>query len=153
MTRDIWETKVRSIKTDEDIKRAFNVVKQLRTHQTEDIYLNTVKEMMEKQNYHMFGLYDPLNDWKLLSVIGFAPTLTLYYGNIVWVHDLVTDYDERGNRYGEHLLAFVEEEWAEKYGYDTVALTSGFEKKRAHHFYTDHMNYDKVSYLFKKNLR
>lgn len=45
MTRDIWETKVRSIKTDEDIKRAFNVVKQLRTHQTEDIYLNTVKEI------------------------------------------------------------------------------------------------------------
>lgn len=151
MKRDIWETKVRSIKTEEQIYKSFPVIKQLRSHQTEKGYVETVKEMMNHENYRMFGLYDPMQEWKLLTVIGFTPTLTLYSGNVIWVHDFVTDEAERGNDYGEHLLAFVEEEWAQKYGYDTVLLTSGLEKERAHKFYTKHMNYDKISYLFKKN--
>lgn len=153
MKRDIWETKVRSIKTDQQIAESFLVVKQLRTHQNKENYIEVIKEMMKCQNYHMFGLYDPIEEWKLLAVIGFTPTLTLYYGHIIWVHDLVTDETERGNGYGKHLLAFVEEEWAQKHGYDAVVLTSGFEKTRAHHFYTEHMSYEKVSYLFKKKMR
>lgn len=52
--RNIWDTKVPTIKSDDEIKRAFKFIKQLRSQQTEDAYFK-------------------------------------------WVHNHVTDKDERGN--------------------------------------------------------
>ncbi|MBP1939770.1 hypothetical protein [Phocicoccus pinnipedialis] len=54
MFRNIWDTKVPTIKSDDEIKRAFKFIKQLRSQQTEDAYFK-------------------------------------------WVHNHVTDKDERGN--------------------------------------------------------
>lgn len=77
--------------------------------------------------------------------------ITLYYGRFVWVCDLVTDNNKRSNGYGDKLLSYVHE-WAKENGYQSVALSSGLQRTDAHRFYEEKMGYDKVSYVFKKNL-
>jgi GNAT superfamily N-acetyltransferase len=64
---------------------------------------------------------------------------------------LVTDSTKRSNGYGEKLLDFVHE-WASHHNYQCVALSSGLQRVDAHRFYEAKMGYDKVSYVFKKNM-
>lgn len=126
---------------------AFPVMKQLRSHLEVNEYLQLIKEAREKEDYKLFALYD---NGEIVSVTGFMPMITLYYGRYVWVCDLVTDSSKRSKGYGEKLLTFVHE-WAKQNGYETVALSSGLQRKGAHQFYEEKMDYQKVSYVFKKN--
>ncbi|MFP3441205.1 GNAT family N-acetyltransferase, partial [Pantoea sp. SIMBA_133] len=88
---------------------------------------------------------------ELVAVTGFKPMITLYYGRFVWVCDLVTSEQHRSKGYGEKLLTVVEN-WAMENGYQSVALSSGVQKKEAHRFYKGKMYYDQVSFVFKKGL-
>lgn len=127
---------------------AFAVMKQLRTHLDLETYLELVHEAQEKENYRMFALYD---QDELAAVIGFMPMTTLYYGRFIWVCDLVTDAGKRSQGYGEKLLEYVEK-WAIENGYENIALSSGLQRGDAHRFYETKMDYDRVSYVFKKGL-
>ncbi|MDW0117163.1 GNAT family N-acetyltransferase [Sporosarcina thermotolerans] len=139
---------IKELQTPQEILKAFPVMNQLRTHLNEKDYLDLVTEAMEKDMYKMFALFD---EGEIVAVTGFKPMITLYYGRFVWVCDLVTDANKRSNGYGEKLLSFVHE-WAIVNGYKSVALSSGLQRTDAHQFYEDKMGYDKVSYVFKKNL-
>src|SRR5690625_3395220 len=75
------------LKTKEDIREAFSIMKQLRTHLDEITYLDLVAEARETDGYKIFALID---QEEIVAVIGFKPMITLYYGRIVWVCDLVT---------------------------------------------------------------
>ena len=140
------EHKFKSLQTESDIRAAFPVIKQLRTHLDEKKYLALVQEAQEKDQYHMFALYQ---DEEIVAVVGFKPMITLYYGRFVWVSDLVTATDKRSNGYGAKLLHYVED-WARKHNYQSVALSSGLQRTDAHRFYQEKMEYDRVSYVFKK---
>jgi hypothetical protein len=48
-------------------------------------------------------------------------------------------------------LSFVQDLVKDE-GYETVALSSGLQREKAHRFYEDKMGYDKVSFVFKKML-
>lgn len=78
--------------------------------------------------------------------------ITLYYGRFVWVCDLVSDANVRSKGYGDKLLTYVQN-WAKENHYESVALSSGLQRTDAHRFYEKKMGYDKVSFVFKKNLR
>ncbi len=127
---------------------AFTIMKQLRTHLDLATYLELVHEAQKKEHYRMFALF--VQD-EIAAVIGFMPMTTLYYGRFIWVCDLVTDTGKRSQGYGEKLLQHVEE-WAKENGYTCVALSSGLQRGDAHRFYESKMNYDRVSYVFKKGL-
>ena len=139
----------KELHSQEEILEAFPVMHQLRTHLDEKTYLELVMEAKEKDMYRLFVLYD---QGEIVAVTGFKPRITLYYGRFVWVCDLVTDNSKRSNGYGEKLLSFVHE-WADENGYERVALSSGLQRVDAHRFYEEKMDYDKVSYVFKKELR
>lgn len=139
---------VKELKSHDDIIKAFPVMKQLRTHLTEDSYVDLVKDAQENDRYKILALSDKDD---IVAVIGFKPMITLYYGRFVWVCDLVTDVKQRSNGYGEKLLTYVHE-WAKKNNYESVALSSGLQRLDAHRFYEDKMNYGKVSYVFKNSL-
>ncbi|MFC3418036.1 GNAT family N-acetyltransferase [Salinicoccus hispanicus] len=139
---------IEELETEEKLRSAFPVMNQLRTHLNEKEYMEIIKEAQETDSYVMYALYE---DEKIVAVTGFKPMVTLYYGRFVWVCDLVTDSDSRSKGYGEKLLHFVHD-WAGENGYTNVALSSGLAREDAHRFYEDKMNYDKVSYVFKKNL-
>ncbi|MGW7916724.1 GNAT family N-acetyltransferase [Staphylococcus xylosus] len=130
------------------IEQVYPLMSRLRTHLILDEYLELVRESIEKDNYEMYGLY--VED-KLASVIGFEPMTTLYYGRFIWVCDLVTDDKYRSFGYGEKLLSYIENLAKEK-NYDVIALSSGLQRKSAHRFYEDKMEYNKPSYVFKKAL-
>ena len=139
---------VKELESPKEMLEAFPVMNQLRTHLDEKTYLDLVIEAKEKDMYRLFALFD---QGKIVAVVGFKPMITLYYGRFVWVCDLVTDQTKRSNGYGERLLSYVHE-WAEKHEYRTVALSSGLQRTDAHRFYEMKMGYDKVSYVFKKNM-
>ncbi|EKN64336.1 GNAT family N-acetyltransferase [Schinkia azotoformans] len=140
---------IKELQTQEEILQAFPVMKQLRTHLNEATYLTLVNEAQEKEDYRMFALYD---NGEIVAVVGFQPMITLYYGKYIWICDLVTDSTTRSKGYGEKLLSHVHE-WAKANHYEAVALSSGLQRTDAHRFYEEKMNYDKVSFVFKKSLK
>jgi len=140
---------ISELQSQKEILEAFPVMNQLRTHLDEKAYLDLVTEAKEKDMYRLFALYDQR---EIVAVTGFKPMITLYYGRFVMVYDLVTDKDKRSNGYGEKLLAYVHE-WAKENAYESVALSSGLQRTDAHRFYEEKMDYDKVSYVFKKPLK
>ena len=141
-------TRIKELRKEEEIRSAFPVMRQLRTHLDEAQYMELVKEAKEKDHYLMYAL---LEDDDIVAVCGFKPMITLYYGRFVWVCDLVTDQKSRSRGYGNELLSFIHS-WAEDKGYESVALSSGLQRKEAHKFYEEKMMYDKASFVFKKTL-
>jgi Acetyltransferase (GNAT) family. len=140
--------KVKELKNEEEWRSAYQVMHQLRVQLDEAAYLQLVAEASRSAGYHLFALLD--GD-KIVSVVGFMPMVTLYYGRFVWVCDLVTDEKERSKGYGKQLLDFVQR-WAADHGLEIVSLSSGLKRKDAHRFYQEKMQYDKVSYVFTKTL-
>lgn len=140
---------IKEIKSKNEIVEAFPVMKQLRTHLDVNSYLELVLDAQENDRYQMFALVD---EGEIVAVIGFKPMITLYYGRFVWICDLVTDMNNRSKGYGKQLLTYVHR-WAKDNNYETVALSSGLQREDAHRFYEERMNYDKVSYVFKKSLK
>lgn len=141
--------KIKELQTQPEVIEAFPVMNQLRTHLDVETYLELVLEAQEKDRYKMFALMD---EGEIVAVTGFKPMITLYYGRFVWVCDLVTDMNKRSKGYGEKLLSYVHE-WAQEHNYESVALSSGIQRTEAHRFYENKMDYDKVSYVFKANLK
>jgi GNAT superfamily N-acetyltransferase len=139
---------IKELQSEKEILEAFPIMKQLRTHLDPRTYLALVTEAQEKDSYIMFALVDGN---EMVAVTGFKPMITLYYGRFVWVCDLVTDDNKRSNGYGEKLLTYVHE-WAKENHYESVALSSGLQRRDAHRFYEERMHYDKVSYVFKHTL-
>ena len=140
-------TYIKELVSNEELLKGFYVMKQLRTHLNEDTYLNLISDM-RKEGYKMFALYV---DEEIASVAGVIKLTNLYYGKHIWVNDLVTDINKRSNKYGEKILSFINE-WAKENGCDVVALSSGLQRLEAHKFYELKMGFDKVSYVFKKQL-
>ncbi|MRH44173.1 GNAT family N-acetyltransferase [Aquibacillus halophilus] len=141
-------TTIKELKCLEEIKQAFPVMKQLRTHLDQETYVELVTEAREVDQYKMYAL---LEDDIIVAVIGFKPMITLYNGRFIWVCDLVTDSDKQSKGYGQKLLSYVHD-WAKLHNYHCVSLSSGLQREDAHRFYEEKMGYDKVSYVFKTNL-
>lgn len=128
-------------------RKAFPIISQLRPHLTEETYRAHTVQMI-KEGYRAFVIEE---NGEIRAYAGVIMQTNLVYGRHVWVHDLVTDEKERSKGYGKELLSFIEE-WAGKNQCEVVALQSGFQRTEAHRFYSDKMNYDKTSFVFKKEL-
>jgi GNAT superfamily N-acetyltransferase len=140
-------TYIRELLSKQELLLAFPIMKQLRTHLVEETYLNLIEDM-KKEGYIMFALYV---EEKVVAVAGVIKLTNLYYGKHVWVNDLVTDVNQRSKKYGQMLLSFVNE-WAKENSCEVVALSSGLQRVEAHKFYESKMQFDKTSYVFKKQL-
>ncbi|GLB59590.1 GNAT family N-acetyltransferase [Cytobacillus sp. NCCP-133] len=139
---------IKELTTPEEWKKAYPLMKHLRTHLDVESYLALVSEAVQKENYRIAALYE---SGKMKAVTGFMPMITLYNGRFIWVCDLVTDPDQRFKGFGSALLSYVEN-WAKDNGYSAVSLSSGLQREAAHRFYEEKMDYDKVSYVFLKKL-
>jgi GNAT superfamily N-acetyltransferase len=139
---------IKELSNKEEWLEAFTVMNQLRTHLDEAGYLQLIEEAAEKEGYKMAALFEGS---KIAAVIGFMPMITLYNGRFIWVCDLVTHEERRSKGYGKALLQFAEN-WAQEHKYKLVSLSSGLQREEAHRFYQEKMEYDKVSYVFLKNL-
>ncbi|WP_245864000.1 GNAT family N-acetyltransferase [Fredinandcohnia onubensis] len=138
---------IRELKTSEEWKLAFPVMKQLRTHLNLEEFVALVTDM-QPGGYRMFALID---NGKVAAVTGVAQQLNLYYRNHMYVYDLVTDEAGRSKGYGETLLSYIHE-LGRELGCELVALSSGLQRVDAHRFYEEKMGYERKSYAFVKEL-
>ncbi|MBH0158768.1 GNAT family N-acetyltransferase [Fictibacillus sp. 5RED26] len=136
---------IRQLSSEQEVRNAFPVMNQLRTHLSEDLFYELFLQM-EKEGYTLFA---NVHEGKIVAVAGFAMLTNLYDGKHIYLYDLITDSNERSKGYGEELLAFLES-FALQNNCNCVALSSNVDRKDAHRFYTEKMNYEMPSYVFKK---
>ncbi|MET3292653.1 UNVERIFIED_CONTAM: GNAT superfamily N-acetyltransferase [Brevibacillus sp. OAP136] len=131
----------------QELREAFPVMKELRTHLTEDSYLELL-DTMKRDGYRLYALYA---DEQITALAGVAIRTNFYYKKHVFVYDLITRAQDRSKGYGELLLGHVHE-LAKQDGCEIVALESGLHRTDAHRFYETKMGYERFCYSFKKML-
>jgi GNAT superfamily N-acetyltransferase len=133
--------------TEEQWIQAYPIMNQLRT----DLNLNTYLELlrdMNKEGYRLIALIDKNH---IVALAGIHMSINFYNQRYVFINDLVTDSSNRSKGYGEKLLNYIHD-WARNKGAQYVSLESGIQRKTAHRFYEEKMNYDKWCYSFRGKL-
>jgi GNAT superfamily N-acetyltransferase len=139
---------IKQYQTKEELLKGFEVLKQLRTHLNEESFIELYEEM-KKEGFILIGLEE--ND-VTVAVAGIGILTNFYNGKHVFVYDLVTDETKRSNGYGKQLLDYIYEFGKEK-GCQLVTLQSGLQRKDAHRFYEEKMDYTKLSFSFSKDIK
>lgn len=141
--------RVMELETDVEFIEAFPVVRDLRTHLTQEDYMQRIT-LMRREDYRMVVLRD--DEDLVVCAAGFKVFMTLYAGKVLHVYDLVTADTARGEGYGkammEHLYGY-----AKSTGCDAVTLNSGFGRTGAHRFYETKLDMPKSGYAFRKDLK
>lgn len=123
-------------KNDQDIKKCFSVMAELRPHLVLEEFVSLVRSM-EGQGYQLAYIED---NNKVVAVAGFRIFTNLFMGKNLYVDDLVTSEATRSSGYGKALLSYLRELAIES-GCNVLHLDSGTHRARAHKFYfTEGMN-------------
>jgi len=115
----------------EDLKNAFEVLKELRTSLEFENFTDLLEVMQNEQDYTMFGLWDK---GSIQTYAGVVVQTNLYWQKHLYIHELVTRENMRGNNYGQEMINFLED-YAKMNKCENVVLTSGEQRKDAHRFY------------------
>ncbi|AOU96894.1 GNAT family N-acetyltransferase [Acidihalobacter yilgarnensis] len=121
---------IREAQSDEDIRRGFAVMSQLRPHLATEDFTTRVRRLMAG-GFRLALLEDV---GKVRAVAGFRLTENLSVGRFLYVDDLVTDEAVRSHGHGSRLLAWLEET-ARDAGCAQLVLDSGVQRFDAHRFY------------------
>ena len=122
---------IKKMKTDEEVASTFEVMRQLRTHLTAELYLEMVRRQMQTNNYHVAALVE---DGAVRCVAGYRVGECLAWGKFLYVDDLVTDGDARSLNCGGRMMAWLANE-ARRQGCAQLHLDSGVQRHGAHRFY------------------
>lgn len=123
---------VRLAETDEDIRRCFPVMQQLRPHLTSaDEFLERARRQMRDAGWRL--AYTE-GDGQVAACAGFRVHEWLVSGRILYVDDLVTDENARSGGHGKTLLDWLKD-LARKEGCTQLRLDSGTHRRQAHKFY------------------
>ena len=122
--------RVREIESDDDVRRSYHVMRQLRPHLAEDEYVARVKAM--RPGGYRLAIVD--EDGEVRAAAGFRLIEMLHQGLHLYVDDLVTDEGRRSRGHGAMLFDWLVEE-AKRAGCATLELDSGVQRLRAHAFY------------------
>lgn len=129
-----------------EYQEAYPLMHELRTNLSEKEFYGLLEEMQTK-GYKLFAIKDKDT---LVCLAGAAVQSNLYYGKHLWIYDLVTKIEHRSKNYGTKMLLFLEG-FAKENGCRNIALSSGLQRELAHKFY-ERADYQKASYVFKKQL-
>ncbi len=120
------------IHCDEDaqIRAAYSVMRQLRSHLDEEAFF----EQVRRQMLAGYRLASADIDGETVGVMGYRFLEDLAWGLTLYVDDLVVDASQRNRGIGEAFMDFAENECSRR-GCETMRLSSGLEKESAHRFY------------------
>ena len=122
---------IRIAESDQDIKRGFVVMRELRPHiTTENDFLSRVRSQMA-QGYKLAILEE---DNTPVACAGYRVLEMLYTGRMLYVDDLVTLPARRSQGFGDKLMDFLMEQ-ARREKCVEFHLDSGTQRKEAHRFY------------------
>jgi GNAT superfamily N-acetyltransferase len=115
----------------EKVEKCFNCYHILRPHL---INKNDFITKVQRQLKEGFLLYYIEENQKVVSSIGFRFFENLAEGKIMYIDDLITLPEKRGNGYGKYLLNFAKE-YAIKNNCKKIHLDSGYHRYDAHKLY------------------
>ena len=115
---------------EQDIRRCYPVLRQLRTHLDESAL---VKQVVRQQAQGYFLAYLE-SEGEIRSVAGYRFSENLFYGKFMYVDDLVTNLQDRSKGFGQILFDWLVAEARTKQC-DRLALDSGVQRFGAHRFY------------------
>ena len=125
------KTQIAIASTDEEIRRCFPVMRELRTHFTdEQKFVDQVKRQ-QKQDYHIAYVE---SEGEVRAVAGYRFLESLFSGKNLYVDDLVTRERDRSRGFGGELIDWLVAQ-ARKHGCETLELDSGVQRFDAHRFY------------------
>ncbi|HSX03306.1 MAG TPA: GNAT family N-acetyltransferase [Rhabdochlamydiaceae bacterium] len=119
--------------TVEQIKRCYGVMKQLRSHLKEDVFIEQIQRQIAA-GYQLIYLEEA---GEVVAVAGFRFLEFLAWGKVLYIDGLVTDFEARGKGYGGKLIKWlIERAKVEKC--DQVHLDGGPQRHDAHRLYLNH---------------
>jgi GNAT superfamily N-acetyltransferase len=121
---------IKIAKTEAEVQKCWDVFSLLRPHLTEEVFVETVIEMLS-EGYQLAYIEV---DGEVVSAVGFRYLQMLYNGKQIYIDDLTTSDKVRGKGYGTALLDYVIE-LAKANNYDCVTLDSGPTRHTAHRLY------------------
>ena len=116
--------------TDDDIAATFAVMSQLRTKLVESEYVALVR----KQQAAGYLLAYVRDGGRVVAAAGFRLSMSLSWGDFVYIDDLVSDTDTRSAGHGARLMAWVGD-YGKQRGCKELHLDSGVQRFAAHRFY------------------
>lgn len=114
----------------EDIARTFAVMRQLRPHLDEGMFVETVQRQ-QADGYRLAALEQA---GQVRAVAGFRVLEQLVRGRVLYVDDLVTDELARSQGLGDALFDWLVQH-ARTEGCRAFELDSGVQRNAAHRFY------------------
>jgi len=133
--------------TDEQIRRCFPVIAQLRPHLGEAEFVHQVRRQ-QRAGYQLAFL---TGQSKVKAVAGYRFSESLSWGKYIYVDDLVTGEEFRSHGFGQQLFAWLVKQ-ARAHGCGQFHLDSGVQRFGAHRFYLA-SRMDIVAHHFSMNLR
>ena len=127
------KTRIKIAETEEEIRRCFPVMKQLREKLSAREFAERVAEQ-EREGYKLAFLE---REGQVAGVAGFRIYHMLATRKTMYVDDLVTDEKARSQGVGEALLKWLIE-LSRKEKCEMFSLDSGTHRRRAHKFYFAH---------------
>ena len=125
------ESRIAIAKTAEEIRRCYRVMRELRTHITnENDFVDRVVRQQE-QGYQLAFLE---SGGEVCAVAGYRFLESLFSGKNLYVDDLVTRESDRSRGFGAELLDWLIEQARER-GCENLELDSGVQRFDAHRFY------------------
>ncbi|MDF3888096.1 GNAT family N-acetyltransferase [Cupriavidus basilensis] len=117
--------------TEADILACFPVMRQLRPklQMPEDFLANVT--LQSGQGYRLLALWD---DGKPVALAGYRRLDNLIHGRFLYVDDLITDAEGRGQGHGERLLQALRE-LGRTEGCQRLVLDTGLANAKAQRFY------------------
>lgn len=122
--------RVRLAETDEDVRRAFPVMRELRTHLVEEEF----PERVARQQHGGYRLALLEEAGRVRAVAGFRIQECLSAGRHLYVDDLVTAGDARSRGYGRALFEWLVDHGRAE-GCRWLRLDSAVHRFEAHRFY------------------
>jgi GNAT superfamily N-acetyltransferase len=121
---------IRELFLDEEVRKAFGVMRQLRPHLEEEEFVLRVRE--QRANGYRLTVVE--EGGEVRAAAGFRVMDMLVQGRHLYVDDLVTDETRRSKGHGGLLFDWLMDE-ARRSGCATLELDSGVQRLRAHAFY------------------
>ena len=106
-------------------------MKQLRTHLSEQDYVERAKHQQSKGGYIVAALED---EGQVRCVAGYRISECLSWGKFLYVDDLVSDQNARSKNYGKQMMDWLLAE-ARQNRCQELHLDSGVQRHGAHRFY------------------
>lgn len=114
-----------------DLKEAYLLIRQLRTHLAEKDFLEILKTAEQESSYELLGAY---KEEKLLGLMGYRVLSDFVHGRHIYIDDLVIDADHRSQGLGAIFLKKAQD-IAKENGCSGLRLCTGMDNPKAQIFY------------------